>query len=100
MPGVRVVAKKPNAKYYVQKQECEHGRLQLEHDSISYMSPNYDPLLETGQMVLLFFFSSRRRHTRVQGDWSSDVCSSDLVRVHGSAQARRGARRAARRDRE
>src|SRR6516162_7565125 len=25
-----------------------------------------------------FFFSSRRRHTRVQGDWSSDVCSSDL----------------------
>src|SRR5256885_3589089 len=28
--------------------------------------------------VLFFFFSSRRRHTRLQGDWSSDVCSSDL----------------------
>src|SRR2546426_937166 len=28
--------------------------------------------------VLAFFFSSRRRHTRLQGDWSSDVCSSDL----------------------
>src|SRR5688500_20279938 len=27
---------------------------------------------------MLFFFSSRRRHTRLQGDWSSDVCSSDL----------------------
>src|SRR5256885_5443143 len=27
-----------------------------------------------------FFFSSRRRHTRLQGDWSSDVCSSDLGR--------------------
>src|SRR5256885_9380851 len=27
---------------------------------------------------LTFFFSSRRRHTRLQGDWSSDVCSSDL----------------------
>src|SRR2546426_5083715 len=27
---------------------------------------------------LCFFFSSRRRHTRLQGDWSSDVCSSDL----------------------
>src|SRR5256885_10478652 len=27
----------------------------------------------------LFFFSSRRRHTRLQGDWSSDVCSSDLI---------------------
>src|SRR5256885_10383593 len=27
---------------------------------------------------MYFFFSSRRRHTRLQGDWSSDVCSSDL----------------------
>src|SRR6266487_6031065 len=26
-----------------------------------------------------FFFSSRRRHTRWTGDWSSDVCSSDLM---------------------
>src|SRR5256885_8607307 len=29
-------------------------------------------------LCLFFFFSSRRRHTRLQGDWSSDVCSSDL----------------------
>src|SRR5256885_6931909 len=29
--------------------------------------------------VDFFFFSSRRRHTRLQGDWSSDVCSSDLA---------------------
>src|SRR6266487_3383942 len=29
-----------------------------------------------------FFFSSRRRHTRWTGDWSSDVCSSDLGRRH------------------
>src|SRR5438876_10996561 len=28
---------------------------------------------------VLFFFSSRRRHTRWTGDWSSDVCSSDLI---------------------
>src|SRR5206468_8136047 len=28
---------------------------------------------------LVFFFSSRRRHTRSDRDWSSDVCSSDLV---------------------
>src|SRR5574337_905929 len=27
----------------------------------------------------VFFFSSRRRHTRLSGDWSSDVCSSDLL---------------------
>src|SRR5690348_15246702 len=29
--------------------------------------------------VFFFFFSSRRRHTRWTGDWSSDVCSSDLI---------------------
>src|SRR5256885_7478280 len=31
-------------------------------------------------LLLFFFFSSRRRHTRLQGDWSSNVCSSDLPR--------------------
>src|SRR5256885_4166329 len=30
-------------------------------------------------ILFCFFFSSRRRHTRLQGDWSSDVCSSDLI---------------------
>src|SRR5256885_9347631 len=29
-----------------------------------------------------FFFSSRRRHTRFKGDWSSDVCFSDLAAWH------------------
>ena len=51
--GDRMVATFPHAKYYVQQKEWEHGRLQLERDAVSYMSPNYDPLLETGQMVLL-----------------------------------------------
>src|SRR2546430_10769473 len=32
-------------------------------------------------MVLFFFFSSRRRHTRFDCDWSSDVCSSDLRQI-------------------
>src|SRR3989454_6775740 len=46
-----------------------------------------------------FFFSSRRRHTRLQGDWSSDVCSSDLEPAAvaetgaGSLVRRNGARR-------
>src|SRR2546430_6709535 len=31
--------------------------------------------------LLFFFFSSRRRHTRFDCDWSSDVCSSDLLTV-------------------
>src|SRR2546427_1782663 len=30
-------------------------------------------------MFYFFFFSSRRRHTRFDCDWSSDVCSSDLL---------------------
>src|SRR5690625_7514032 len=38
-------------------------------------------------MCLLFFFSSRRRHTRWPRDWSSDVCSSDL-RTAGSSPER------------
>src|SRR3712207_9005838 len=32
-------------------------------------------------MILVFFFSSRRRHTRYWRDWSSDVCSSDLLEL-------------------
>src|SRR5256885_14177790 len=37
-------------------------------------------------ICFFFFFSSRRRHTRLQGDWSSDVCSSDL-QLGGSVKA-------------
>src|SRR5580704_7036649 len=33
-------------------------------------------------LFCFFFFSSRRRHTRWTGDWSSDVCSSDLHEYH------------------
>src|SRR5688500_20411923 len=38
-------------------------------------------------MTGIFFFSSRRRHTRLQGDWSSDVCSSDLHRLLAMSEA-------------
>src|SRR5256885_13652907 len=37
--------------------------------------------LRISGVFFFFFFSSRRRHTRLQGDWSSDVCSSDLPEV-------------------
>src|SRR5262245_49061117 len=40
---------------------------------------------------LLFFFSSRRRHTRCLSDWSSDVCSSDLDDHPDVPRARLGA---------
>src|SRR5207249_6946828 len=38
---------------------------------------------------LFFFFSSRRRHTRSKRDWSSDVCSSDLLLAPVMALPRR-----------
>src|SRR3989454_2670677 len=48
-------------------------------------------------VCVLFFFSSRRRHTRLQGDWSSDVCSSDLTREACPWASRSSASRSARR---
>src|SRR2546426_615759 len=44
-------------------------------------------------MYVFFFFSSRRRHTRLQGDWSSDVCSSDLGRSTCSRSSSSGSKR-------
>src|SRR5437763_2198075 len=41
-------------------------------------------------LFFFFFFSSRRRHTRYIGDWSSDVCSSDLVGLAEMRSIRRG----------
>src|SRR2546429_4685338 len=35
------------------------------------------------RLYIIFFFSSRRRHTRCSRDWSSDVCSSDLIAAPG-----------------
>ena len=38
-------------------------------------------VLPVDNLFCFFFFSSRRRHTRYIGDWSSDVCSSDLFQL-------------------
>src|SRR5262249_58268094 len=45
----------------------------------------------TGACGDFFFFSSRRRHTRLVSDWSSDVCSSDLVELPANAAGGAGA---------
>src|SRR3989449_6606743 len=42
---------------------------------MSYMTSSLCALIK----LFFFFFSSRRRHTRCSRDWSSDVCSSDLL---------------------
>ncbi|HEY0264251.1 MAG TPA: MBL fold metallo-hydrolase [Granulicella sp.] len=43
----------PNARYFAHRGELEHGHLQLDRDKVSYLSPNYDPLVESGQMTLI-----------------------------------------------
>ena len=43
----------PNARYFAHAGEVAHGRLQLDRDKVSYLSRNYDPLIESGQMTLL-----------------------------------------------
>src|SRR5437870_5956591 len=49
------------------------------HRGVAYIS--------IGGLLQHFFFSSRRRHTRWPRDWSSDVCSSDLMFTEESFQA-------------
>lgn len=52
-PDGSIVPMFPNARYFAQRGEVEHGRRQLERDRVSYLSENYDPLVESGQMTLL-----------------------------------------------
>ncbi len=50
--GDKIVPTFPNAKYYVQRGEWEHSK-ENQRDGMSYISENYDPLIESGQMALL-----------------------------------------------
>jgi glyoxylase-like metal-dependent hydrolase (beta-lactamase superfamily II) len=43
----------PNARYFAAAGELAHARLQLERDRVSYLGPNYDPLIASGQMTLI-----------------------------------------------
>ena len=52
-PQGKIVPTFPNARYFAQKGEVDHGHRQLERDKVSYISENYDPLVESGQMKLL-----------------------------------------------
>jgi glyoxylase-like metal-dependent hydrolase (beta-lactamase superfamily II) len=49
----KVVPAFPNARYFAHRGEVEHGHLQLERDAVSYISENYDPLVDSGQMTLV-----------------------------------------------
>ncbi len=52
-PEGRIVPTFPNARHFAHRGEVEHGHLQLERDAVSYISDNYNPLIENGQMTLL-----------------------------------------------
>ncbi len=43
----------PNARYFAAAGELAHGRMQLERDRVSYLAPNYDPLIASRQLTLL-----------------------------------------------
>ena len=49
----RAVPTFPNAKYYVQRGEWEYAQRATERDRVSYISDNYNPLVESGQMELI-----------------------------------------------
>src|SRR3712207_8109074 len=54
------------------------GKIIQEKEGIERMEERPQRRLEVSRR-LVFFFASRRRHTRYWRDWSSDVCSSDLA---------------------
>src|SRR5207253_10676784 len=66
-------------------------------DYLSMFSSNTIPCFRARDAALLrsclFFFSSRRRHTRWPRDWSSDVCSSDLPSLRPYLQPQRWPRK-------
>jgi glyoxylase-like metal-dependent hydrolase (beta-lactamase superfamily II) len=52
-PDSSITPTYPNARYFAHAGEVAHGHLQLDRDRVSYLSPNYDPLVQSGQMTLL-----------------------------------------------
>src|ERR1039457_2328804 len=50
----------------------------IQRQALQDVTPWGKEQILSGRPQLKIFFSSRRRHTNLQGDWSSDVCSSDL----------------------
>ncbi len=71
-PDGSVTSTFPNARYFAHRGEVEHGHLQLDRDRVSYLSPNYDPLIESGQMTLLDAEGIRR---------NPEICSGISVEV-------------------
>src|SRR5690349_23527627 len=81
--------------YYGASLRRPSGRRRSARASTSDMFTFIDPHHHGDVSYRFFFFSSRRRHTRSLRDWSSDVCSSDLVaRLHAERERGEPARAA------
>lgn len=74
----------PNARYFAHRGEVEHGRLQLDRDRISYLGPNYEPLIASGQMTLVDEDSLRRDPAIVPGVWLEEFPghTAQMLGVH------------------
>src|SRR5215204_4022930 len=98
--GRRIIKKKKAAARLDDLHALRHRRAKgVEIDDVpleqdGYVQHAHGPHGAARREEFHFFFSSRRRHTRSLCDWSSDVCSSDLVR-RGNVPGRSGTRRPA-----
>ena len=74
----------PNARYFAHRGEVEHGRLQLERDAVSYLAPNYEPLIASGQMTLVDAASIRRDPEIAPGVWLEEFPghTAQMMGVH------------------
>ncbi len=73
----------PNARYFAHAGEVAHGHLQLDRDRVSYLSPNYDPLIESGQMTLLDDAGDPGQSGDMPGDFGGAIS-----RAHGAHDGR------------
>jgi glyoxylase-like metal-dependent hydrolase (beta-lactamase superfamily II) len=83
----------PNARYFAHRGEVEHGRLQLDRDKVSYLAPNYEPLIASGQMTLLDS-DVIRRNPEICPGVSVEVFpghTAQLMAVHIESKASGGA---------
>src|SRR5689334_20419255 len=77
---------KPKYKFRRNLEACINAK--LFDESASLMIPEQIAQIRSVSRMFAIFFSSRRRHTRWNCDWSSDVCSSDLLSLpHEPADA-------------
>jgi glyoxylase-like metal-dependent hydrolase (beta-lactamase superfamily II) len=93
LPDGSVMPTFPNARYFAHRGEVEHGRLQLDRDKVSYLAPNYEPLIASGQMTLLDS-EGIRRNPEICPGVSVEVFpghTAQLMAVHIESTAAGGA---------